>query len=145
MASSSKPKLTPDTLTERWLRGLGWDADQCHRREGLVQKDLFGIADQYAFGAGLHLWVQSTTSSNVSARRRKILASEVAERWKRDYAGNRIYLVGWYDRTGERAPRVEEIQWDAVTARLVAVPIEDPQAALDVGDPQFVARARGKS
>lgn len=143
MASSKK--LSPDTLTERWLRGLGWDVGQCWRQTGNIKRDLFGIADQFAFAGGLHVLVQTTTVNHFAAHRVKLLASDLSTAWKRAYAGNLIYLIGWHDRTGDRVPRVEAIQWDPVKAVLVAVPIQDPVLELDVQDPQGLARARGKT
>lgn len=97
-----EPDLKPDTLTERWLRGLGWEIDQCHRREGPKEHDLFGFADQYAFSDGMHLMIQSTSHSggNMSSRRKKIIASDYAVKWKRSCAGNLIYLVAWRDKKG---------------------------------------------
>lgn len=139
-----EPDLKPDTLTERWLRGLGWEIDQCHRREGPKEHDLFGFADQYAFSDGMHLMIQSTSHSggNMSSRRKKIIASDYAVKWKRSCAGNLIYLVAWRDKKARVMPKVEEIQWDAVAGRLVAVTIDDPVATLDVRDPECLARAR---
>jgi hypothetical protein len=105
--------------------------------------DLFGFADQCAFHGGIHLLVQSTDVGDISKRRKKVLASDLAEDWKRACAGNLIYLVGWYS-DDRPLPRVEEVQWDALTAQLVSVKLDDPVAHLDVRDPQGVARARGK-
>lgn len=89
--------MTPTQLSLKRLRDTGWTA--CVVEKWIPQikqrKDAFGFGDLLAVrvgdpGATL---VQTTSASNVSARRRKILATPEAGIWKA--AGNRIEVHGW--------------------------------------------------
>jgi hypothetical protein len=89
---------------------------------------LFGFADQvglavfgwkmnmgefaYKFNEGIYA-IQTTTNSNMAARRKKILAEPNAKAWCA--AGGRILLIGW-SKKGERGkvkrwtPTIEEVR-----------------------------------
>lgn len=58
-----------------------------------MRQDLFGILDIVALRDGVTLGVQATSGSNVSARIKKITASDALP-WLRK-AGWRIAVVGW--------------------------------------------------
>lgn len=109
-------KLLPDTLTEYWLRHLGWIIDQCSRKTGRITRDLFGFGDQYAFGFSQHLIVQSTSYSNIASRRKKVIENAIAFDWKKFSICNRIFIIGWKGlHTPEPFPMVEEILYDKGT------------------------------
>lgn len=130
MTSPKSRKLSPDTLTQRWLEMLGWTVDQCQRKTGNITRDLFGFADQCAFACYYHLLVQTTTTSNLADRRRKVLEHPNAVKWKRARTHNRIFLVAWRDLTGKEPPVLEEVQW--VRQKLIAVRDENAIARADV-------------
>lgn len=132
MSQSSSRKLTTDTLTEVWLKALGWNADQCQRQTGLIKRDLYGFADQCAFAGRFHLLVQTTTVSNLASRRSKVLGHPNALKWKRADRGNLIFLLGWRDQTGQKPPRLEEVQLER--NKLVSVSVKDAIAVADVRD-----------
>ena len=60
------------------------------------RQDLFGFADVIAFKESHAeiLLVQTTTKSNMSARKKKILANDTAKKWLA--AGHHIEIQGWY-------------------------------------------------
>lgn len=61
-----------------------------------VRQDLFGFADLLAFSPSQPeiLLVQTTTKGNMSARKRKIEANEIAPLWLN--AGHKIEIQGWH-------------------------------------------------
>jgi hypothetical protein len=78
-------------IVERWNHFSG------------TRQDLWGFADIIAFRIGMPVMlVQTTTGSNVAARRKKILANPIARRWVE--AGHEVVLHGWALR-GERGKR----------------------------------------
>lgn len=124
--------LTPDTLSERWLRDLGWTVDQSWRQTGPIKHDLFGFADQFAFTAGIWLMVQSTTVDHIAARREKVLANVNALAWKRASADNLIFVLGWKRTPDHMTVKLLDIQLQ--DTELVAHQVEDPLAFADVRD-----------
>lgn len=58
-----------------------------------IKQDMYGFGDLFAFGHGEKIIIQSTSSTNFSARKRKIMASELAHEWVLD--GGAILLHGW--------------------------------------------------
>lgn len=60
-----------------------------------IRQDLFGFADLLAYTDGRIALIQTTSRSNLAARRRKILESDAAMHWV-TYAGGDIFLHGWY-------------------------------------------------
>ena len=127
---SRSNNLSPDTLTERWLRELGWTVDQCQRQMGSIKRDLHGFADQHAFAGSAVLLVQTTTVSNLASRRSKVLDNDNALKWKKARAGNLIWLVGWKKSADHLSNVLEEIQ--LLDGHLTAVRIEDATAHADV-------------
>lgn len=59
-----------------------------------VKNDLFGFADIIGFSAHDVILVQTTSKSNMSARKKKIAANPIAEKWLK--AGHNIEIQGWY-------------------------------------------------
>jgi hypothetical protein len=72
-----------------------------------IRQDLFGFVDLVALRASETLAVQTTTADNLSARRRKILASPLLSRVLG--AGWRIEIHGWRKVKGRWAARREAI------------------------------------
>jgi len=85
-------------VAEAWLPHV-------HRR-----RDLFGFADVAAVHPRLPgpMLVQTTTATNLSARRIKVCASPAARLWIR--AGGRIELHGWEQRAGRWCCRRLELK-----------------------------------
>ncbi len=98
--------MTPTQRTLADLRADGFHAAVVEKWLAAVKirQDLFGFADVIAFRPGQpgSVLVQTTSGSNVAARRDKILALPVARDWLR--AGNWIRLDGWAKR-GARGKR----------------------------------------
>jgi len=82
--------------TLRELERRGWDAQsvECYIAAARRTRDLFGFGDVLAFERGNIYIIQVTSYSGLSARKRKILESEVARAWVGE-AGGRILLHGW--------------------------------------------------
>ena len=95
-------KITPTTRSIEWLQAYGWTVDVVERRvpHAFITHDAFGFGDLLCFKSfpdrGQGPWialVQTTTGSNMAARRTKILAESRARLWLQ--AGGRILLHGW--------------------------------------------------
>lgn len=72
------------------------------------RQDLFGFADLIAFGTDRVALIQVTSYSNMSARVKKILASDIARSW---LAGRcrTIIVHGWKKKTNGRYELKERI------------------------------------
>ncbi len=86
---------SPTTRSLDRLRKRGWTPGIVERRLGrFVTKDLFGFADILAMKLGeTPVLIQTTTGSNLAARRAKIYASDLAADALQ--SGFRIVLHGW--------------------------------------------------
>ncbi len=86
---------SPTTRSLDRLRKRGWTPGIVERRLGkFVTKDLFGFADILAMKLGeIPVLIQTTTGSNLAARRTKIYASDLAADALQ--SGFRIVLHGW--------------------------------------------------
>ncbi len=86
---------SPTTRSLDRLRKRGWTPGIVERRLGkFVTVDLFGFADICAMKLGeVPVLVQTTTGSNLAARRTKIYASDLAALALQ--SGFRIVLHGW--------------------------------------------------
>jgi len=70
-----------------------------------IRQDLFGFIDIVAVGGLGIVGVQTTTTVNMSARRKKIIESEAAQKWLA--AGGKIEVHGW----AKRGPRGKRKTW----------------------------------
>lgn len=70
-----------------------------------VRKDLFGFIDIVAVGNGETVGVQSTSYSNISSRRKKIIDSEYLEPLLN--SGWRIIIQGWKSKKVGKVKRWE--------------------------------------
>jgi hypothetical protein len=87
--------MSPTERSLKLLRKEGWRVAVVEKwnPHAKVRQDLFGFADLIAFGApGIVTLVQVTSYSNMSSRRAKIRANEIADAWLLSY---RIELHGW--------------------------------------------------
>lgn len=87
---------SPTQRSMKHLRDNGWHPVIVERWDHFakIRRDLFGFADIIAMREGdKPILVQTTTGSNMAARREKILASDVAALCLR--SGFRIVLHGW--------------------------------------------------
>lgn len=89
-------KGTYNALTRRWMKRNGWDFDGAEKfsKYGMFARDLFNFIDFVALSSkdGI-IGVQSTSSANHSARKKKILASHRAINWLK--AGGLIVVISW--------------------------------------------------
>ena len=87
--------MTPTQRSLAHLRGMGYTAEVVERWLSFARRrqDLFGIIDIVCLGDGETVGVQTTSSSNVSARVKKITASEHLPALRR--AGWRLLVHGW--------------------------------------------------
>ncbi len=85
-----------NVLTADWLKENGYTYDKAEYWNSFarIRKDLFGFIDFVGIknGDGI-IAVQSTSASNHSARREKILSSDKAFEWVKGGAG--ILLISW--------------------------------------------------
>lgn len=115
-----KKKKSPTQLTLKYLRDQGFDADVVEKWVPVanVRRDLFGFADIFAFHSldKVHLLVQTTTASHVSARLRKALAIPTLLRWLK--SGGLFHVHGWFKREGTWRLRKKFVTLDQVRASL---------------------------
>ncbi len=86
---------SPTTRTLELLRRNGYEAAIVERfnHYSKTRHDLFGFADILAMGHGFILGVQTTSASNTSSRRAKILAEPRAKAFLENKG--RIFIHGW--------------------------------------------------
>jgi hypothetical protein len=106
--------MTPTSRTLGFLRKLGYVVQTVERYlpHARVRQDLFGVGDVLAIRPGEIVLVQTTSGSNLSARRTKALAEPRLRTWLE--AGGKFVLHGWSKKgpAGKRklwACRAEEI------------------------------------
>jgi len=91
-------KIPTDTWTLQLCLERGWLADLAERRlgRGRISRDYLGFADIIAITREAEpIAIQHTSNSggNMSARRKKVLASLQAADWAR--RGGRVLLIAW--------------------------------------------------
>jgi hypothetical protein len=100
---------SPTQRSLRLIRERGWlvQVVETFNLFSNTRRDLFGFGDLVAIGSERIVIVQTTSGSNLSARRTKILTEcrRAAEAWLR--AGGLIELHGWRKLKGRWVPRVE--------------------------------------
>lgn len=104
--------MTPTQRTLKKMRDEGWTAAVVERRNPHLRNvthDLFGFIDVIGIRDGETLAVQTTSASNVSARIKKIIASEHLDAVRK--AGWGIHVHGWRKRksNGRWECRVEDL------------------------------------
>ena len=110
--------MTPTARTMAHLRGLGYEVAVVERWNSYTRTrhDLYGFADLLAMRGRELLAVQATSTANVSARVKKILAEPRARLWVEPGSQRFIVVVGWAKR-GARGKRktwtVKEVPVDA--------------------------------
>lgn len=110
--------MTPTARTMAHLRGLGYEVAVVERWNSYTRTrhDLYGFADLLAMRGRELLAVQATSTGNVSARVKKILAEPRAKLWVEPGSQRFIVVVGWAKR-GARGKRktwqVKEVPVDA--------------------------------
>ena len=98
MAKRRQTNLNPRSLA--LLRGEGYVVESVERWAGGVRHDLFGFIDMVACRENEVVFVQVTSRSNASSRRKKILASE--NHPKVSASGAKILLLTWHQPNGPR-------------------------------------------
>lgn len=96
-------KKSPTALSMDYLAKAGWTVARVEHwnAHAGVRQDLFGIADLIAYKMGAYMQngrialIQTTSTSNMAARRKKILASPHYRGWR--MAGGEIHVHGWGD------------------------------------------------
>lgn len=97
--------MSPSQKTLKFLRAAGYLAQVVERWNPFakVRQDLFGVIDIVAAGDGGILGVQACHKSDVSKRRKKILASEGARAWVENNGA--LWVMGW--EKGSTVPKME--------------------------------------
>jgi len=98
---------SPTQQTLRYLRAQGFVVDILEHWQAFAKrrKDLYGFGDVMATGNGMNVIVQTTSWSNVGARRKKILSDKcrvAALSWI--VCGGQVWVHGWkkIERPGKR-------------------------------------------
>ena len=91
----SPPFMSPTQLSLKHLRSQGYLATVVEHFNAFakVRQDLFGFADLLAIKDGMTLAVQTTTASNMSARRTKLLGNPAVAACLK--AGWAVRIEGW--------------------------------------------------
>ena len=94
--------MTPSQRTVAHLRKLGYQTANVEHYNYFTKRkhDLFGCIDILAIGNGETLAVQVTSKSNMSARIKKIEASEALPEMLR--SGWRVIVHGWFRKENGR-------------------------------------------
>lgn len=104
-------KASPTQRSLEMLRKQGWLVAVVERwnPHARIRQDLFGFGDLLAVSADqkLFLIVQTTSATNFSARRTKVLSNESAHEWLR--AGGLVAVHGWQKKGNGRWFCREEI------------------------------------
>lgn len=90
--------MSPTQRSLALMRDLGYTAQVVEHWNPFahVRQDLFGFGDVIAFCGGHITLIQTTSGSNVAARREKIEAEPKALGWLK--AGGKIEIHGWAKR-----------------------------------------------
>lgn len=86
---------SPTQRSLKYLRDNGWEPEVVEKYNSFarIRIDLFGFLDILAVKGDVTLGVQTTSYSNMSARRTKILESENYKKLKQ--ANWKIHVHGW--------------------------------------------------
>lgn len=106
-------KTSPTQRSKKWLQDRGWQVAIVEHWNAhcMIRQDLWGFGDllvcSHADPKGITQWrsiaiIQTTSGSNVAARKAKILAEPKAKKWL--LAGGEIVVHGWR-KVGPRGKR----------------------------------------
>ena len=100
--------MSPTELSLREMRKRGYRCQVVEHYHFYAKKriDLFGIIDIVCIGRGKTVGLQTTSYSNISSHRKKIIECEARRDWIGD--GNRILLHGWKKKEGRWILKEEE-------------------------------------
>ncbi len=123
---------SPTTRSLDHLKKRGWTPWVVERRLGrFVTVDLYGFADICAMKIGCTpVLVQTTTGSNLAARRTKIYASDLAADALQ--SGFRIVLHGWRELKVKRGGK--ETEWKPIVEEVTLTQIMTARARAGEGD-----------
>src|SRR5512139_1545117 len=107
--------MTPQVRSTHYLTRAGYMVGTLEHYNPFCKRkvDLWGFADLIAARPGMPVMlVQTTTASNLSARRKKILTNANARKWVVD-CGQEIVLHAWglRGKRGERKVWTCEAEW----------------------------------
>lgn len=107
--------MTPTQRSLAHLRGHGYMPWVVEHWNSFTRRrnDLFGFGDILAIGHGEIVIVQTTSTGNMSARQKKILANPYAHEWVK--AGGTIVLHGW----SKKGPKGKRKLWTLTERVLV--------------------------
>lgn len=120
-------KASPTSRSLKHLRAQGWTAQVVERwiPGANLRKDLFGGIDIVAIGGTDEIGpmfdtvgVQSTSDSNVAARREKMLAIPELKLWLE--CGNQLVIHGW----AKKGPRGKPKVWTLREVKLTLADFE---------------------
>lgn len=95
--------ISPTSRSLKLMRKKrGWHAEKVEQRIQRFTRDLFNCIDVVAMDGATLYGVQITSGSNHAARRTKILAEPLMQRWIE--SGGRLLIQSW-DKQGARGKR----------------------------------------
>jgi hypothetical protein len=100
---------SPTQLSLKRLRELGYEAAVVEKwnPHAKIRQDLFGCIDILALDeSGRSIWVQTTSASNMAARRTKLKANDILPRLA---MRGKVLLHGWKKVNGRWLCKEEEI------------------------------------
>lgn len=101
--------MTPTARTMAYLRGLGYEVAVVEKWNSYTRTrhDLYGFADLLAMRGKELLAVQATSTGNVSARVKKIIAEPRAKLWLEPGSQRFLTVIGW----SKKGPRGKRKVW----------------------------------
>jgi hypothetical protein len=115
-------KTTPTQRSLALLRGRGYAVEKVEQRltfRGFITRDLFGCIDLIAVRRGEIVGVQTTSRSNLAARRTKALGSPGLAAWLD--GGGKFVLHGW----AKAGPRGQRKKWQCSEQELTLTTLEE--------------------
>ena len=101
--------LTTTQLSKQYLIDAGYTVDKVEHYDYFSKrrKDLFSFGDLLAFNENEIIIIQTTSKSNMSARRKKIKSNPITKQWLNQT--RKIHIHGWYKDKNKWVVKVEEI------------------------------------
>ncbi len=128
-------KTTPTQRSLALLRRRGYLVEKVEQRitfKGFITRDAFGCIDLLAVREGEIVGIQTTSRSNLAARRTKALNCPGLAAWLA--AGGRFILHAW----GKVGPRGQRKPWKCAEEELTRAAVEEHQrreAGAEAADP----------